>query len=136
MKKLLSIAALVMAVQAPQAHASDENALWKGLNVLGGIGSAASFIYWAETFPYLPRLALDATCVGTSVYGNKKSMAPLAIALNIGCLVGSAYSLWYWMPAIMAHLNSPLFVARGVIDLIQIGLTTKRLYDAAQNTES
>jgi len=151
MKKLLCIATL-LAVQIPQLRA--ESTFWKGLNVFGGMGSAASLAYWTEraltayvlsTKPgfhhitmgpmLVPRLALDAACIGASIYGNKKEMAPLAKALNIGCLLGSAYSLLYWAPVIMAYPTVPVIAARGIIDITQILLTLKRLYDASQETK-
>jgi len=106
--------------------------LWKAINIIGGAGSTLSVAFWAPytiAFPHaiLPRVILDASCVGASIR-NDQNKTKQAIFLNGGCLIGSAYSLGLWVPAIVKNFSNPLYVARGVIDALQIVLAAKRLY--------
>ena len=141
-KKSLLGAALSFALFSSGIHASD-NVVWQGANVLGGTGSALSFAFWAEKIgnvavipgrgvvltglAAIPRVILDAACVGTSIRGDK-NLTTLSAAINLGCFIGSAYSLVLWAPAIIANFNNPLYAARGAIDILQMVLTGTRLY--------
>jgi hypothetical protein len=130
----------------PSKTYTSEDQAWSFANAIGGAGSALSFAYWAEKMvkhggliirpdapimfvglDVIPRLVLDALCVGTSLRGDK-NLTWFSKVINGICCAGSIYSLYFWGPAIIAHYNNPLFIARGMIDLLQIALTAKRVF--------
>jgi hypothetical protein len=109
---------------------------WKLLNNFGALGSLGSFMLWtpqtlsmidrygfaaAIKSTHIPRLVVDAACVAAAHY---KMRTP--VALNTLCLLGSAASLAFWAPAICTNLYKPFYVARGVIDMVQMILAARR----------
>lgn len=115
------------------------------LNRLARFGSTASFGYWIQptlstirqygipgaiATTHLPRLAIDLACVEAS-YTTAENSTPLSAGLNTAALLGSLASLAYWGPATLLNCTNPFYLVRIAIDIAQIGLASKRLYDSA-----
>jgi hypothetical protein len=147
MKKLfLLIFPVLTGLSSSHIHAAEEKP-WTAANITGGIGSGVSLAFWAAKaakytgkvavvrggsivilgLDIIPRLILDTACIGTSVRGDK-NLTFLSTGINTLCCLGSACSLALWAPAIIANYSNPLFIARGVIDALQIILTGRRVW--------
>jgi hypothetical protein len=113
-------------------HASEN--FWSTVTIFGCIGSVASLAYSIPT-TNVARAGLDAACVTAAIsdFISDDYLNYFTGALNLGCLVGSAYSLLLWTPIIMHNVYNPLYVARALIDITQISLVGKRLYSTYQD---
>lgn len=144
---LLAACTTVFAADAPRI----ESIAVKIARAASFAGSAGSFAYWlkptveavsrygilgATQLTYIPRLAIDAACATGAVAGDSSSPW-----LNAACLLGSLASCYYWAPAICAsiaspvvvgpggvHFITPIFLARGAIDIFNTIMAGKRLY--------